>query len=61
MPTISAAPSDGRAFTTYVSSGIENRRLMARVGATTETEYRHILQTNPHLVRPRLKPAPKWQ
>lgn len=50
MPRISPAASDGRAFTTYVSSGLLNRQLAAKLGARDETEFRHMLQSNPRAV-----------
>lgn len=40
------APSDGRAFTSYLSSGQREEALRRQAGATTETEYRQYLQRN---------------
>lgn len=51
MPRISPALEDGRAFTTYLSSGLLNRKLMARLGAANETQYRRMLQARPDVAK----------
>lgn len=46
MPRIMPAPSDGRAFTNYMSAGLYEVKLQHRVGATSEAQYRAYLQAN---------------
>lgn len=58
MPRIAPAAADGRAFTSYVSSGLAARTLAARLGAADETQFRHILQATPaSVVLPWTRPA----
>jgi len=46
MSRINPAMSDGRAFTSYVSSGLYNNDLERKFGVTNDTEYRAFLQNN---------------
>lgn len=46
MPRIMPAPSDGRAFTNYVSAGQYETALQNQLGTRTEAEYRQYLQGN---------------
>ena len=60
MPRISPAMADGRAFTTYVSSGLAAKSLAARLGAANETQFRHILEAQPEAgMLPWARP-PSW-
>lgn len=46
MSRINPAMSDGRAFTSYVSSGLYNNELERKFGVSNDTEYRAFLQNN---------------
>lgn len=46
MSRINPAMSDGRAFTSYVSSGLYNNELERKFGVKNDTEYRAFLQNN---------------
>jgi len=46
MSRINPAMSDGRAFTSYVSSGLYNQDLGRKFGITDDNAYRAFLQTN---------------
>lgn len=46
MTRFNPAPSDGRMFTSYVSSGQAEDLLRRKVGARTENAYRAYLQHN---------------
>ena len=46
MPRIMPAPSDGRAFTNYLSAGQYEVRMQNRFGSLTEAQYRAYLQNN---------------
>lgn len=59
MPTLQQGMADGRTFTTYVSSAVMNATLMKKLGARNETEYRHLLQANPDVAKPRVSLPPK--
>jgi hypothetical protein len=50
MSRLMPAPSDGRAFTSYLSAGQTEDLLMRRLGIRNQTQYRAFLQTNPHTV-----------
>lgn len=45
------APADGRAFTSYVSSGLYDQALEAKYGIADDTQYRAFLQNNSEVVR----------
>jgi len=51
--------ADGRAFTTYVSSGVLNASLMKQLGATSEADFRAKLQANPEVAKPKVFLPPK--
>ena len=51
MSRINPAMSDGRAFTTYLSSGIYNQQLESEAGVHNDTSYRAFLQNNAEKVR----------
>ncbi len=46
MPRIMPAPSDGRAFTNYLSAGQYEVNLQRRFGTQSEAQYRAYLQNN---------------
>jgi hypothetical protein len=46
MSRINPAMSDGRAFTSYVSSGLYDQDLGRKFGITDDTAYRAFLQNN---------------
>jgi hypothetical protein len=46
MSRINPAMSDGRAFTSYVSSGLYNNELERKFGVANDTQYRAFLQNN---------------
>lgn len=46
MSRINPAMSDGRAFTSYVSSGLYNQELERKFGIKDDNAYRAFLQNN---------------
>ena len=46
MSRINPAMSDGRAFTSYVSSGLYNQELERKFGIMDDNAYRAFLQNN---------------
>lgn len=46
MSRLMPAPSDGRAFTTYVSASRLEEEMQRRSGAINENQYRDFLQKN---------------
>lgn len=46
MSRLMPAPSDARAFTSYLSAGQREQALQRQSGATNETQYREYLQRN---------------
>lgn len=44
------APSDGRAFTSYLSAGQREDMLQRRMGVVNENQYRQALQKNARAV-----------
>lgn len=73
MSRLMPAPSDGRAFTNYLSAGQREEALQRRLGVVNENQYRRALQTNaesverwmsgmmapPTLPGPRVVPIPR--
>jgi hypothetical protein len=55
MPRIMPAPSDGRAFTNYMSAGQYEVRMQRELGATSEAQYRATLQHNASEVAARMR------
>ncbi len=50
MTRLMPAPADGRAFTSYLSSGQSEEMLQRKYGAMNENEYRRYLQKNANKV-----------
>ena len=50
MSRLMPAPSDGRAFTSYMSSGQREEMLQRKYGAVNENMYRQYLQNNANKV-----------
>lgn len=46
MSRLMLAPSDGRAFTSYLSAGQREEMLQRRLGVINENQYRQALQKN---------------
>lgn len=46
MTRLMPAPSDGRAFTSYISAGQREEALQRQAGAANENQYRQYLQKN---------------
>lgn len=63
MSRLMPAPSDGRAFTSYLSAGQREEMLQRRLGVVNENQYRQALQKNTRAVQSlleglRVMPAP---
>ena len=50
MSRLMPAPSDGRAFTSYLSAGQREDMLQRRMGVVNENQYRQALQKNARAV-----------
>lgn len=50
MTRLNPAPSDGRAFTSYLSAGQREEMLQRKYGAVNENAYRQYLQKNANKV-----------
>ena len=46
MSRLMPAPSDARAFTSYLSAGQREEALQRQARVTDENQYRHLLQRN---------------
>lgn len=57
MSRLMPAPSDARAFTSYLSAGQREETLQRALGVRSEAEYRMYLQHNSQAVASKLKAA----